>query len=185
MRCWSAAVCFRGPRRKPAKRLRWGEEEGMEWAESSPKAGTEQSGISSDEPRPDTRYCDLLDAQPQPGEFFRHPLGQDGGVQRGQLLCRNVHGILPPLKSVGVHEPPDVLVGPLEKLRILRRFLMGIVLSQRLLVQIKGDLFSAPSHATQRPAPFRPGPARPPRRPRPARRRRRRSPGTSPPGAAP
>ncbi len=37
-------------RRSPAKRVRWGEEERMERAESSPcRAGTEQSGISSDE----------------------------------------------------------------------------------------------------------------------------------------
>ncbi len=40
-----------GPRRDPAERLRRGEEEGMERAESLPKAGTQQSGISSDEAR--------------------------------------------------------------------------------------------------------------------------------------
>ena len=33
----------------PARHAAWGEEEGMERVESSPKAGTEQSGISSDE----------------------------------------------------------------------------------------------------------------------------------------
>ena len=38
-----------GPHENPAKRFSWGEEEGMERAQSSPKAGTEQSGISSDE----------------------------------------------------------------------------------------------------------------------------------------
>ncbi len=38
-----------GSCRDPAQRSRWEEEEGMERAESSPKAGTEQSGISSGE----------------------------------------------------------------------------------------------------------------------------------------
>jgi len=42
--------CFLGPPQNP--QILWGEEEGMERAESSPElaeAGTEQSGISSDE----------------------------------------------------------------------------------------------------------------------------------------
>ena len=38
-----------GPRANPAERVAWGEEEGMERAQSSPQAGTQQSGISSDE----------------------------------------------------------------------------------------------------------------------------------------
>ena len=41
-----------GPRASPAKRVAWGEEEGMERAESSPQAGMQQSGISSDDARP-------------------------------------------------------------------------------------------------------------------------------------
>ena len=38
-----------GPRASPAERVAWGEEKGMERVKSSLQAGTEQSGISSDE----------------------------------------------------------------------------------------------------------------------------------------
>ncbi len=88
----------------------------------------EQSEISSDEPRPDVRRRDVYDALPQPGKLFCHPLCQDGNIQCGRSLRENVHGILPPFKAIGIHGPLDVFVGPLEKLQILRRFLMRIVL---------------------------------------------------------
>ncbi len=99
-------------------------------------------------PRPDIRCRDLPDARPQPGHRLRHPLGEDSHIQRGQFVRRDIHGILPPLKAAGLHELLDVLVGPLEKLRVPARFLAGIVLSQRVLAQIEGDLLPAHSHYT-------------------------------------
>lgn len=52
---------IREPNRSPAKRVAWGEEEGMERVEFSPQAGTKQSGISSDEMehKPGESLCKL------------------------------------------------------------------------------------------------------------------------------
>ena len=46
------------------RQILWGEEEGMEWAQSSPEAGTEQNGISSDEGSGEIGWICVLAAFP-------------------------------------------------------------------------------------------------------------------------
>ncbi len=55
------------------RQILWGEEEGMEWAQSSPEAGTEQNGISSDEGSGEIGWICVLAAFPFAlGGFFTY-----------------------------------------------------------------------------------------------------------------